>query len=76
LKTAIQRLGLRGRYIGLAYAAYLSEPDYLAVAEELPVVLPYDVARHVFYAGMPDGDDYAAQRDNETTSAPMITQRL
>lgn len=76
VRSAIGRLRLGGRYIAVAYAAFLTEADYRAIAAELPVVLPYDLAREIYRRELPDGDDYAAQRDAETKSAPMITRRL
>ena len=76
VRSAIGQLGLGGRYIAIAYAAFLTEADYRAIAPELPLVLPYDLARQIFRRALPDGDDYSAQRDAETKSAPMITRWL
>ena len=68
--AALDRRGEGGRYVAVAYAAFLSKADYLSVAPSLPLVLPYDVARDLFRRAMPFGDRYSALRDMETTSAP------
>jgi hypothetical protein len=76
VRAAIARTGGKGRYIAVAYAALLTEVDYLNVAASLPLRLPYDVARGVFQRAKPAGDRFSEQRDSETTSAPVITRRL
>jgi len=76
VRTAITRSRLGGRYIAVAYASFLTQADYLKVAPSLPLVLPYDRARDAFDRARPSGDRFSEQRDNETTSAPMITRRL
>ena len=76
VRAAIARRHLKGRYLAVAYASYLSEQDYLAIAADLPLVLPYDIAREVFRRAQPSGDAFSAQRDSETTSAPVITREL
>ena len=72
VRAAIARSGLRGRYIAVAYAAFLTEADYLNIAASLPLVLPYDVARNLFWKARPSGDRFTAQRDSETTSAGWV----
>ncbi|MFL5296264.1 MAG: DUF6559 family protein [Phenylobacterium sp.] len=72
--SAVQKLGLKGRYIALAYAAFLTQPDYGRIAADLPLVLPYDIARRIFREALPDGDDFSDTRDAETKSARMITR--
>ncbi|MBS0361825.1 MAG: hypothetical protein JSR98_10620 [Proteobacteria bacterium] len=69
VRAAIRRLGFKGRYICVGYAAFLTEPDYLSVASELPYVLPYDRARQVYLRNKPDGDAFSEVRDAEMTSA-------
>ena len=39
--------------MALAYAAFLSEPNYVAMAKRLPRVLPYDLARDEFDRARP-----------------------
>ncbi len=68
--AALDRRGEAGRYAAIAYAAFLTEADYVGLAPSLPMVLPYDVAKEVFRRAMPWGDRYSALRDMETTSAP------
>jgi hypothetical protein len=70
VRAAIERRNLKGRYVALAYAAFLTEADYLKVAPSLPLVLPYDIARDVFQRAKPWGDRFTDQRDSEATSAP------
>jgi hypothetical protein len=69
VRMAISRLGLRGRYLCIAYAAFLTEADYVAMAGELPYVLLYDRARQIYRRNKPDGDDFSEVRDAEMTSA-------
>jgi hypothetical protein len=74
--AALDRRGEDGRYVAIAYAAFLTEADYLGLAHALPLVLPYDNARELFRRGQPWGDRYSALRDMETTSGPMPEQNL
>jgi hypothetical protein len=53
VRTALSRRHLTNRFVAIAYAAFLTEADYLAVAPELPVVIPYDLARGVFEQAKP-----------------------
>jgi hypothetical protein len=69
VRAAIERRRLGGRYIAVAYAGLLTETDYLAVAPNLPLVLPYDIARSAF-GDARGGDRFSESRDAETTSAP------
>ncbi len=76
VRAALARCRFSGRYVAIAYAAFLSEEDYLKVAPSLPLVLPYHKARVLFERARPSGDAFSALRDSETTSAPVITNRL
>jgi hypothetical protein len=69
VRAAIQRCRLGGRYVAVAYAAFLTEADYLAIAGDLPLVLPYDLAREVYGRMKPSGDSFSDSRDSETKSA-------
>jgi hypothetical protein len=73
VRSAIARSQVGGRYVAVAYAAFLTEEDYLSVAWSLPLVLPYDVARSVFQRESPWGDKFSEQRDRETNSATNRT---
>ena len=59
-----------GRYVAVAYAGFLTESDYQAIAPSLPVVLPYNLARDLFQRARPFGDRFSSLRALETTSAP------
>jgi hypothetical protein len=76
VRAALDRCHLNGRYVAVAYAAFLSEADYLRLAPSLPLVLPYDVAQGLFRRAKPSGDRFSDLRDAETTSAPVITRQL
>ena len=73
---ALDRRGEAGRYVAVAYAAFLSEADYASLASSLPFVPPYNVARDLFRRAKPWGDRYSALRDMETTSGPTPGQNL
>jgi len=71
VRAAIARCRLHGRYVAIAYAAFLTEADYLVIASDLPLVLPHDIAREAFKRARPSGDSFSDLRDGETTSAPF-----
>jgi hypothetical protein len=76
VRAAVARCQVGGRYVAIAYAAFLAEADYLAVAPSLPVVLPYDKARAIYAHERPSGDAFSALRDSETTATRMMTKGL
>jgi hypothetical protein len=76
VRAALARSQLGGRYVAVAYATFLTEADYLAVAPSLPVVLPYDKARAAYVRERPSGDAFSAQRDAETTATRGMTKAL
>ena len=52
IETAVNRLGLDPKYIGLAYAAYLPEAEFAALPDQsLP--LSYSEAREVYFRFAP-----------------------
>ena len=51
--AALRYFALDGSFVSLAYAAFLSEPDYLAMVGRLPRALPYDLARFEFERARP-----------------------
>ena len=57
--------------VAVAYAGFLTEAGYLAIAPSLPVVLPYDLARDLFQRARPIGDRFSSLRALEVTSAPQ-----
>jgi len=48
VKAAIRHLGLKGRYIAIAYAAFLTKEDFTSVEAEYPTPIAYDAARELF----------------------------
>jgi hypothetical protein len=50
---ALQHFRLGGEFTALAYAAFMTEADYVAMAARLPRVLPYDLARIEFERARP-----------------------
>jgi hypothetical protein len=76
VRAALARCQLGGRYVAVAYAMFLTEADYLAVAPSLPTGLPYDKARAVYAHERPSGDAFSAQRDSETTATRGMTKAI
>lgn len=76
VRSALKRCRLGGRYVAIAYAAFLTQAEYLVIAPSLPLVLPYDRAREIYFRWRPDGDRFGAERDAELTSARVITRTL
>ena len=48
VRAALAQAKLGGRYVAIAYAATLTEDDYVQEAPGFPVVVPYDKARALF----------------------------
>ena len=76
IAAALRRCGLGGRDVAIAYAAYLSEKDYLAMAERLPRVLPYDQARGLFEAARPCADQDFDPPEADANMRAAITYGL
>ena len=76
VRAALARRRLGGRYVAVAYAAFLTEPDYLKVAASLPLVLPYDKARALYDRERPWGDAFSEVRDAETTPELRIGRQI
>jgi hypothetical protein len=53
IRAAVTTSKLPLRYIAIAFAAYLPQDQYLAMADELPLPLPYDSAREAFFEHVP-----------------------
>lgn len=53
IKTAVSKLGLDANFIGIGYAAFLSEDQFNALRSELPIELSYDEARSAFRSYLP-----------------------
>jgi hypothetical protein len=66
VRAALDHRHLRGRYVAVAYAAFLSEADYLEVAAELPLTIAYDVAREAFRRA--GGPQWSAYKQNPITN--------
>jgi hypothetical protein len=43
--AALRKSRLGGRYVAVAYAAFVTEEDYAAIVTGLPLALSYDEAR-------------------------------
>ena len=67
IRVTVQKLRLDPKFIALGFAAFLTEEEYLAIAAEMPVCLPYDQARSMFFAQLPDRitGDWNPQSQNE-----------
>jgi len=48
VKAAIRHLSLKGRYIAIAYAAFLTREDFASLEAEYPTPIAYDTARELF----------------------------
>ena len=48
VRAALDHWHLGGRYVAIAYAAFLSEADYMEIAPELPLLIAYEPARAAF----------------------------
>jgi hypothetical protein len=48
IEKVLSDLRLNGRFVAIAYAAFLTEADYVRQVGRYPVVLPYDSARSLF----------------------------
>ncbi len=48
IRTSVTKLGLNPKFVALAYAAFLTEDEYTAIASTLPVELAYGQARELF----------------------------
>lgn len=67
IRLTVEKLRLNAKFIAFGFAAFLTEDEYLAIAAEMAVRLPYDQARLMFFANLPDRvtGDWNPQSPNE-----------
>jgi len=47
IRASVARVGLNPRFIAFGYAAFLSETEYVALSEVIPLYIPYHEAREL-----------------------------
>ena len=75
IAATLDRRGEAGRYVALAYAAFMTEADYSSVAQSLPVTLPYSAARMLVQQARSWGGGFSSLSALEATSAATGNSR-